>query len=55
MNPQTQQLLAIYPPLLSPLATVTIVMIGFIYNNGRLNDFRDRLTDTRAHASGGEI
>jgi hypothetical protein len=47
MNPETQQLLAIYLPLLSPIATLAIVVVGFIYNNSRMNDFRDRLGDTR--------
>ena len=35
-----QQMLAIYLPLLTPLATLAIVMVGFLYNNSRLSDFR---------------
>ena len=42
-----QQLLALYLPLLSPLATVAIVMIGFLYNNSRLTDLRMSMGDMR--------
>ena len=41
MSPQLQQILSIYIPLLSPIATLAIVMVGFIYNNARMNDLRD--------------
>ena len=41
MNPQLQQILSLYIPLLSPIATLAIVMVGFIYNNSRMNDLRD--------------
>ncbi len=37
MNPELQQVLSICIPLLSPLATLAIVMVGFIYNNARMN------------------
>jgi hypothetical protein len=42
-----QQLLALYLPLLSPLATVAIVMVGFLYNNSRLTDLRLSMGDMR--------
>ena len=42
-----QQIWAIYLPLLSPLATLAIVMVGFLYNNSRLNDFRASMGDLR--------
>ena len=42
-----QQLLVLYLPLLSPLATVAIVMIGFLYNNSRLTDLRLSMGDMR--------
>jgi hypothetical protein len=42
-----QQLLVLYLPLLSPLATLAIVMVGFLYNNSRLNDFRLSMGDMR--------
>jgi hypothetical protein len=42
-----QQLLALYLPLLSPLATVAIVTIGFAYNNSRLTDLRLSMADMR--------
>ena len=35
-----QLLLAIYLPLLTPIVTFAIVMVGFLYNNSRLSDFR---------------
>jgi hypothetical protein len=43
-----QQLLVLYLPLLSPLATLAIVMVGFLYNNSRLSDFGARMGDIRA-------
>jgi hypothetical protein len=46
MNLQ-QQLLVLYLPLLSPLATVAVVMIGFLYNNSRLTDLRLSMGDMR--------
>jgi hypothetical protein len=39
--------LALYLPLLSPLATVAVVMIGFLYNNSRLTDLRWSMGDMR--------
>jgi hypothetical protein len=42
-----QQLLVLYLPLLSPLATLAIVMVGFLYNNSRLSDFRLSMGDMR--------
>ena len=42
-----QQLPGLYLPLLSPLATVAIVMIGFLYNNSRLTDLRLSMGDMR--------
>jgi len=42
-----QQMLAIYLPLLTPLATLAIVMVGFLYNNSRLSDFRSSIGDMR--------
>ncbi len=42
-----QQMLAIYLPLLTPLATLAIVMVGLLYNNSRLSDFRSSMTDLR--------
>ena len=42
-----QQLLTLYLPLLSPLATVAIVMVGFLYNNSRLTDLRLSMGDMR--------
>ena len=42
-----QQLLVLYIPLLSPLATLAIVMVGFLYNNSRLSDFRLSMGDMR--------
>ena len=46
MNLQ-QQLLVLYLPLLSPLATVAVVMIGFLFNNSRLTDLRLSMGDMR--------
>src|SRR5437867_4301281 len=43
-----QQMLAIYLPLLAPLATLAVVMVGFLYNNSRLSDFRSGIGDLRA-------
>ncbi len=43
MNPNTQQGLTIVLPLLTPLATLAILMAGFLNNNSRLNDLRDML------------
>lgn len=37
----------LYLPLLSPLATLAIVMVGFLYNNSRLSDFRLSMGDMR--------
>ena len=37
------QILAAYVSLLSPVATLAILTIGFMYNNVRLNEFRDGL------------
>jgi hypothetical protein len=42
-----QQLLVLYLPLLSPLATLAIVMVWFLYNNSRLSDFRLSMGDMR--------
>ena len=42
-----QQMLAIYLPLLAPLATLAIVMVGILYNNSRLSDFRSSMNDLR--------
>ena len=42
-----QQLLTLYLPLLSPLATVAIMMVGFLYNNSRLTDLRLSMGDMR--------
>ena len=42
-----QQLLVLYLPLLSPLATLAIVMVGFLYNNSRLSDLRLSMGDMR--------
>ena len=42
-----QQLLVLYLPLLSPLATVAVVMIGFLFNNSRLTDLRLSMGDMR--------
>ena len=42
-----QQMLAIYVPLLAPLATLAIVMVGILYNNSRLSDFRSSMGDLR--------
>ena len=43
-----QQMLMIYLPLLTPLATLAIVMVGFLYNNSRLSDFRSSMGDMRS-------
>ena len=48
-----QQMLAIYLPLLTPLATLAIVMVGFLYNNSRLSDFRSSIGDLRTELRGG--
>jgi hypothetical protein len=37
----------LYLSLLSPLATLAIVMVGFLYNNSRLSDFRLSMGDMR--------
>jgi hypothetical protein len=37
----------LYLPLLSPLATLAIVMVGLLYNNSRLSDFRLSMGDMR--------
>ena len=37
----------LYLPLLSSLATVAIVMVGFLYNNSRLTDLRMSMGDMR--------
>ena len=42
-----QQLLVLYLPLLSPLATLAIVMVGFGYSNARLSNFRLSMGDMR--------
>ena len=47
MRMNQQQLLVLYLPLLSPLATLAIVMVGFLYNNSRLSDFRLSMGDMR--------
>lgn len=51
MNPATQQLLQLYIPLLAPVTTLVVVLVGFIYNNSRLSDLRGdllrRIDDTR--------
>ena len=47
MNATTQQTLQLYIPSLAPLATLAVVLVGFLYNNSRLNDFGARLIDTR--------
>jgi hypothetical protein len=38
-----EQWLLAYISLLSPVATLAIVMVGFLYNNARMNDMRDML------------
>ena len=35
--------LPVYVSVLTPVATLAVVMVGFLYNNGRLNDLRDML------------
>ena len=35
--------LPVYISLLTPVATLAVVMVGFLYNNGRLTDLRDML------------
>jgi len=48
----SQQLLAIYLPLLTPIVTFAIVMVGFLYNNSRLSDFRSGIGDLRSEFGG---
>jgi len=43
MTPRALELLQVLLPLLTPLATLTIVMVGFIYNNSRMSDLRSDL------------
>ncbi len=40
MTPRALELLQVLLPLLTPLATLAIVMVGFIYNNSRMSDLR---------------
>ena len=42
-----QQLLTLYVSLLSPIATLAIVMVGFLYNNARMNEFGAVLTNRK--------
>ncbi len=35
----------LYLPLLSTLATLAIVIVGFVYSNSRLSDFASRMGD----------
>lgn len=42
-----EQNLQIFVALLSCLATLAILMVGFLYNNSRLNDYGARLNDMR--------
>ena len=50
-----QQWLPVYISLLTPVTTLAIVMVGFLYNNSRMNDFRDflraEMTSLRAEYS----
>ncbi len=43
MNPATPQLLQLYIPLIAPFTTLVVVLVGFIYNNSRLSDWRGDL------------
>jgi len=36
-----QQWLPVYISLLSPIATLAVVMVGFLYNNSRMSDLKD--------------
>jgi hypothetical protein len=36
-----QQWLPVYISLLSPIATLVVVMVGFLYNNSRMSDLKD--------------
>src|SRR5262249_53727615 len=47
-----QQLLAIYRALFTPLATLAIVMVGFLFSNSRLSDFRSSIGDLRSELQG---
>ncbi len=38
--------------LLTPIATLAVVMVGFLYNNGRMTDLHGRMTDLRMHVDG---
>ena len=46
------QWLPVYVSLLTPIATLAIVMVGFLYNNGRMSDFQGRMTNLRMHVDG---
>jgi len=41
MNSESMQLLQLLIPLLTPVATLAIIMVLFLSNNSRLNDLRD--------------
>ncbi len=38
--------------LITPVLTLTVVMVGFLYNNARMNDLRQDLTSRMASLEG---
>lgn len=48
MTLETPHLLQLYIPLPAPIATLAIVLAGFICNNSRLDDFSGRFNDLGA-------
>jgi hypothetical protein len=41
------QMLQILLPIMTPVATMVIVLVGILYNNGRIADVSNRINDMR--------